>query len=349
MAATLKDVANQAGVSTATVSYVLNNGPRPVSAKTRQRVLEAINQLGYQPRRKQKSSTSPSAGLTIGVIVPNSYSTFFGSAIEGIENFLYARGHSCIVASNWEDPAIEKQLIRKLSKLIDGLIITPASDQQQSLDRLQEQGIPIILMDRLGDVTHFNGVGINNYNITTQAVNLLFDSHYESIALINGPKTLAPIRQRLSGYQDSLKQLGLTYNPDWVLHVDFDEEAGRNATLDLMSSHSPPNAIICTGSDTSTVGILYGLKQLGLTLPNDVALVSYGDTNWLALLSPAITVIEAPTFLMGETSARVLLKTISNPNLAEARHIFLDTKPILRESHRRSRSTVRREDELLTL
>lgn len=336
MSATLKDVAKLAGVSTATVSYVLNDGPRPVSEKTRARVLEAINQLGYQPRRKRKA-TSASKRLTIGVIVPNANATFFGDALEGIETFLYARGHTCLVGSSRSDQAIERRLVRKLTRLVDGLIITPVAELCAEIERLPDLGMPAIVMDRQVGANELSGVGIDNYNITTQAVRLLFDTGHEHIALINGPEIIDTVRVRLDGYKNALKAVGLPYNPDYVFQVPFTAEAGRSAVLDLMSLPNPPDAIICSSTDL-TVGALHSLNQLGLHLPDDVALVCYGDTAWTSLLSPAITVIDAPAYLMGETSARLLLNAFADPSKTETRHIVLDTKPILRESHLRQRA-----------
>jgi LacI family transcriptional regulator len=107
-----------------------------------------------------------------------------------------------------------------------------------------------------------------------------------------------------------------------------------------MSLHNRPNAIICTSTDL-VAGVLRALKQLRLDLPDDVALICYGDTIWSPLVSPAITTIEAPSHLMGETSARLLLNACTDPKNAETRHIFLETKLILRDSHRRLRQAVR--------
>ena len=336
MSATLKDVAKLAGVSTATVSYVLNDGPRPVSIETRARVLEAVNRLGYKPRRKRRVA-SRTKGLTVGVIVPNANATFFGDALEGIETFLYSRGHCCIVGSSRSDQVIERRLIRKLARLVDGLIITPVADVGGEIERLPEQGVPTVIMDRQVEATELSGVGIDNYNITTQAVRLLFDAGHERIALINGPKMIDTVHVRLDGYKSALATLGLPYHPEYVFQVPFEAEAGRNATLDLMSLPNPPDAVICTSTDLA-IGALSSFNQLGLCLPDDVALVCYGDTAWISLLSPAITVIDAPAYLMGETSARLLLNTLADPPNTESRRIILDTKPILRDSHRRQRT-----------
>jgi len=333
MRPTLKDIAQKAGVSTATVSYVLNNGPRPVSIETRERVLRAAKQLGYKPRHRRKAGAE-SKSYTVGVIVPNANSEFFGSALEGIETFLYSRGHDCLVGSSHSDMAIEKNLISKLSRLVDGLIITPVRELYPEIEQLPEMGLPTIIMDRQVQATSLSGVGVDNYNITVQAVRLLYETGHERLALLNGLPEIDPVRYRLNGYQDSLAVLGLPYNQDYVLHVPFTIEAGRGAALDLMSLPQPPDAIICTSTDL-TIGTLRSLYQLGCRLPDDVGLVCYGDSVWAPLFTPPITVIDAPTQLMGETSARLLLNSFSDKGDREKRHIFLETKPILRDSHRR--------------
>ena len=332
---TLKDVAELAGVSTATVSYVVNNGPRPVKSKTRERVLAAMQQLDYQPRRSKRDN-APADYLTIGVIVPNASSEFFGSALEGIETILYAQGHHCLVSSSHSDLAIEKRLIQKLFKLVDGLIITPAAELGEEIETLPDLGLPTIIMDRQVSASNLSGVAIDNVGFITQTIRLLGETGHRRIALINGPAALDPVQQRLSGYQTTLKETGLGYDPELIFNVPFTSEAGREAILDLMSIHHPPDAVICTSTDLA-VGALQGLNELGCQLPDDIALVCYGDPDWASLVSPAITVVDAPTRLMGATSARLLLQAIQNDALPEPKHVFLETRLILRDSHQRRR------------
>ncbi len=336
MSTTLKDVAKLAGVSIATVSYVLNNGPRPVSQETRRAVEKAIDELGYKPRRKRKHKPATDS-LTIGVIVPDPNSTFFGEALEGIEEFLYSRNHSCIVSSSHSSLEIEKKLIRKLTRLVDGLIITPVGEVHPDIEKLPDMGIPVVIMDRQIPATNLNGVSIDNYSITVQAVRLFFNSGYEEIALITGPRTIDTMQTRLDGYIDTLKELNLTYNPEWVVEASFTADAGRNAVLELMSLHNPPQAIISTSTDM-TAGILLGLNQLRVRIPDDVALICYGDAIWTPLVTPAVTVVDAPVDLMGETSARLLLNSISDAAVTETKHIFLEPTVIIMDSHRRQRS-----------
>ena len=338
MSTTLKDVAKLAGVSIATVSYVLNNGPRPVSQDTRLVVEKAIDELGYEPRRKRKNQPTTDS-LTIGVIVPHPNSTFFGEALEGIEEFLYSRNHTCIVCSSHSSVDIEKKLIRKLTKLVNGLIITPVGAIHPDIEKLPDMGIPVVVMDRQIPATNLSGVSIDNYSITVQAVKLFFDAGYEEIALITGPGTIDTMQSRLDGYVDTLEKLQLAYNPEWVVEAPFTADAGRNAVLELMSQHNPPQAIISTSTDM-TAGILLGLNQLGVRIPDDVALVCYGDTIWTPLVTPAVTVIDAPVGLMGETSARLLLNSISDVSITETKHIFLEPTLIARDSHRQQRSLV---------
>jgi LacI family transcriptional regulator len=276
----------------------------------------------------------------IGVIVPHYNSTFFGDAIDGIESFLYPRGHSCIVGSSRDDIAIEKHLIRKFSKIVDGLIITPTEEIYPEMERLPALGIPTVLMDRQVPDASLSGVCIDNYSITAQAVKLLLEAGREDIALINGPAEMDTVRIRSKGFRETLESLELVYHPEWIFHGPFTTEAGRSATLDLMSLHNRPSAIICTSTDL-VAGVLRALKQLRLEVPDDVALVCYGDTIWSSLLSPAITTIEAPSHMMGETSARLLLNACADPKNAEIRHIFLETKLTLRDSHRRLRQLAR--------
>src|SRR5215472_4035650 len=300
----MRDVARVAGVSLATVSYVLNDGPKPVAEATRERVLAAIRHTGYRAGGRGRSRTR---SLTIGAIVPDASNTFFSQALAGAESILSEPGHVLLVASRDDDPARELQALEALARArVDGLIVTPCADVPVEVERLSSRGVPVVLMDREGGSTDLNRVVMDNYGSAFQATRLLIESGHRRIALVNGLQKVSTARERLRGYRDALDWAGLAVDERYVRLGPFSVEHGRQATLDLLS-----------------------LPQR----PEDIAVVGYGDVVWASLVTPTLTVVEQPAAELGETAARLLMA--SNGDSGRGQRLVLESHLILRESHRR--------------
>src|SRR5947207_274167 len=200
---TMRDVARAAGVSLATVSYVVNGGPRPVSAHSRRRVLAAIAELGYEPRPRRI------ADLAIGVIVPVATNAFFSRAVAGIEAALGAGEHA-LTSSSGDDPARELELLRAMLRhRVDGLVITPCAEVPGEVERIAASGTPVVGMDRGAATTSLTSVTMDNHGSAVKATRLLVDSGHRRIALLNGPERVDTARDRRRGYLDALRAAGL--------------------------------------------------------------------------------------------------------------------------------------------
>lgn len=326
----MRDVARVAGVSLATVSYVVNRGPKPVGEATRNRVVCAMRDTGYRSGGRGRSRTRT---LTIGAIVPDATNTFFSQALAGAESVLRASQHVLVTASSDEDPARELKALDAFARArIDGLILTPCAGLAPEVDRLSSRSVPVVLMDRDGGATGLSRVVMDNYGSAFQATRLLIESGHRRIALVNGQQKVSTARERLRGYRDALSGAGLPVDERYVRLGPFTVEHGRQSTLDLLSLPDRPDAIF-SSSVILTAGVLWSLRARRLRWPEDIAVVGFGDAVWASLVSPTLTVVEQPARELGEVAARLLMA--SNGDAGQVQHLVLESHLILRESHRR--------------
>jgi LacI family transcriptional regulator len=323
--ATMRDVAHVAGVSLATVSYVVNGGPRPVSPRSRRRVLAAIEQLGYEVRRRRP------ADLTIGVVVPDATNAFFSRTVAGIQAALGPRVY-LLATSTGDDPARERDLLELLSRQqVAGLILTPCAGVPDSARRLAER-IPVVVMDRSAASTELNAVTMNNYGSAAKATRLLVDSGHRRIALLNGPERVDTVRDRQRGYLDALQDAGLPVVPQYLRNVEFGRENGAAATRELLALDEPPEAIF-SSSLILTAGMLSAVQERGLRWPDDIAVVGFGDAIWAQLMTPPLTVVEQPAERLGTTAAQLLISRIREGGSRTGQRIVLESQIVLRDSH----------------
>lgn len=323
----MREVARRAGVSLATVSYVVNDGPRRVSDNLRERVLGAIHDLGYQPARRGRARRYP---LEVGVLVPDTTNLFFSRAISAIQSALLADGHLVVAASSHGDRDREAKLVAAFVRhQVDGLIISPAGDVPDAVERLAAAGQPVVLMDWDGENSTLNRISLDNYHSALQATRLLIESGHRRIALVGGPTSASSARARQRGYRDALAAAGIAELEE-VRSGPFTHQQGRSAMLDLLSLPSPPDAIF-SGSVLLTLGVLQALQERRLRWPDDLGLVGYGDARWASVVLPPLTVIEQPVDQVGEVAVRLLMASMDRR--AAVQHVVLDSRLVLRDSH----------------
>jgi len=324
----MRDVARRAGVSLATVSYALNEGPRPVSGDVRRRVLAAADDLGYRRARRGRARTRP---LTVGAIVPDATNLFFSLALGAMEAVLRPGGHILLAASSGEDPARELDLVAACVRArADALVLTPTGPVPPEVERLAAGGLPVVLMDREGGSTELDRVVMDNYRCAFQATRLLIESGHRRIALVNGPGQVSTAAERLRGYADALAFAGLPVADEHVRSGPFTHEHGRQATLDLLALPAQPDAVF-SSSVILTSGVLHALRERRLRWPDDIAVVGFGDAAWVPVVTPPLTVIEQPAVQLGEVAARLLLAHRGRERVGQ--RVVLDAELILRESH----------------
>lgn len=311
---TIKEIARLLEISKSTVSRALRDSSE-ISAETKKRVIDLAESLHYSPNPIALSLLK-NRTQTIGVIVPDIANRFYSSTIGGIEDIAYSRGYHTMIYQSHELLERELSATRHIAqRRVDGLVVA-ISSQSEDTDHfieLQEQGIPVVLFDRVLDSLQTHKVRIDDYKGAFDATEHLISQGCQRIAHIAGPKPVSITRNRLEGYKDALAKHGIEFQEEWVLHSPITQESGTERTYQLMALRNRPDAIF-GASDRITMGIHWALRQLGYKMPEDVAVVGFCDLGTSLLMSPPISSITQPSFEMGQQATSLLLDLIESTN-----------------------------------
>jgi LacI family transcriptional regulator len=314
-AVTIKDIAKALGISTSTVSRALRDSYE-ISPETKQMVLECAERLGYRPNPialslKEKRSRS------IGVVVCEVANSFFSQIINGIESIAYDKGYNVIISQSRESYDREVLDLQYLaSRGVDGLLISLSTEtgDMSHLKALHEKGLPIVLFDRVTNEINTHKVIIDNYKSAYDATEHLIQNGYKKIAILAGSEFLSITSERMMGYQEALKQYGLSLNTDYVKHcfyggMDFSEV--EDAVNRLFTLKDRPDAIFTT-ADKLTIGCMRTLKRRGIKVPEDIGLIGFTNTDLAELMDPPLTLIRQPAEEMGKAATELLLQLIES-------------------------------------
>ena len=315
MTITLTELARKAGVSIATVSRALNNTDHPMNEATRARILAIANEVGYRPNMVARSLKTDRT-YTIGLIVDNIVSPFTPTIIRGIQDYLKLHNYfSVIINADW-NPELETEAIHQLiSRSIDGIIFVE-SHLRGTNSILDLANKPYVFVHRLFSGTFGNWVLVDEPYGARLAVEHLAKLGHRRIAFINGPHGWDAAANRLLGYQETLAQMGLPYDPDLVVEGNWEVQGGYPAAKKLLSLAQRPTAIFAA-NDLMALGAIYAIQELGLRVPEDVAIVGYDNREITSISRPTITTVVLPCYEMGETSAQMLLRRLENPGEVE--------------------------------
>jgi LacI family transcriptional regulator len=332
---TSAEVAEYAGVSRATVSAVINK-TRPVSPKIALRVEAAMKELDYQPNALARSLKGKKTHR-IGLIVGNAGSPFWAIVVNAIERIAYAQGFHVMLGDSGEDPLKELSHLQIMSgERVDGIIIGPCGVANRDYILRLSSEVPVVLFDRRFDAP-IDSVACDNelgaYLATTHFIERV---GIEKIGCLAISQEISPGRERVAGYKNALAEHKIPFNQDWVKVGDYTDEAGYQLTLELLKSLNPPRAIFAS-SNLIAVGALRAIRELCLSVPEDVAIIGFDDTPWAPFLSPALTVVAQPVSDMAAQAAGILLHRIhqrwtisQEPDVIE--QILHRPKLIIRES-----------------
>ncbi len=302
---TMRDVAERAGVSKATVSHVINE-TRFVEETTKERVQRAIKDLGYRPSLAARSLTTQQTRI-IGCIVSDATNNFFAQVIRGIEDVLVSENYSLMVCNTNEVLEREQYYIDLLLRQgVDGIIAAATSQNWEVLNDAAKLNIPIVLLDRTFDDARFPYVGVNNVQGAFLGTQHLIERGYTDIGILSGFHRLSTMRDRLSGFEQAMQKHNLPIREEWSIASPLSIEAGNEAIRQLLGTADRPSAVfIC--NNLLSLGALMGLQDTNLRCPDDVAIVGFDDHPWAVVSSPPLTVIRQPTYAIGETAAQILL------------------------------------------
>ncbi len=317
--ATRDDVARLAGVSTAVVSYVVNNGPRPVAAATRERVLDAIEKLGYQPNAAARSLITGRADL-LGLIVPDVGNPYFAAMAQEVEVAARERGLTLVLAQS--SPTGLAKVVEALGgRLVMG-VITAASAPPDVVLELARQRVPIIVFSLGGGMGPFPSLAPDFYQGARAMVQHLVEAHrHDRIALVTGSEV---VEERERAWRDVLVESG--QDPSVVLRVPWSMAGGREAARTLITEHPDVTGVFVT-SDQQATGLLSGTQLAGRRVPEDLAVVSFDGSPESEFTVPPLTTVEVPMAEMARDAvARVLgEQAVTMP-------VPYPTKPVIRRS-----------------
>lgn len=313
---TIADVAARAGVSTSTVSYVMNDRNR-VGPETKERVFKAIAELGYRPNSSAKGLASRRVG-SIGLVIPHSPDSvfadpFFPELLRGISRVANRRGLYLFLSLVQEHQLYEAGMEVLKSRRADGLIVIDPREAHTQIPDLVDEGFPLVVIGRqeyeapFVDVDNIGGARAAAWHLMHGRV----DSHgkgQSKVAIISGPCRQRAAEDRLIGYRQGLEQLGYPWEKVHIEHGDFSEASGHRCMIRLLTSHLP--RFVLVANDLMAIGAYQAISEAGLSIPVDVALVGFDDIAFTKYLTPPLTTVRQPIAALGEEAAAMLCAAI---------------------------------------
>ncbi|WP_165325059.1 ribose operon transcriptional repressor RbsR [Pectobacterium zantedeschiae] len=330
--ATMKDVARLAGVSTSTVSHVINNN-RFVSDTIREKVMKAVEDLNYAPSALARS-LKINQTRTIGMLLTASNNPFYAEVVRGVERCCYERGYSLILCNTEGDrDRMSHSLETLLQKRVDGVLLM-CTESHRPLPEMMSRypSIPMVMMDWAPFEGAIDVIKDNSLLGGELATNYLISRGYKKIACIAGPKDKTTAYNRLEGYRQAMQLAGLSVPANYEIFGDFEFEAGYRAMQQLLALEDKPEAVF-TSNDAMAVGVYHALYQAGLSIPQDMAVIGYDDIELARYMSPPLTTVHQPKDELGELAIDTLLYRLEHPN-TKPNVLVLTPELMVRESVR---------------
>jgi LacI family transcriptional regulator len=307
----LKDLAQKLGVSIATVSRALHSSPE-IGKEMQERVKALARELNYKPNPFAQSLRLE-APRVIGVVVPNLVTHYYAAVLDGIETEARKAGYSVISANSHELREDEARAIDNFNSLhVEGIIACLAQDttDYSHFEEVAQTGIPLVFFGRTCMTEQFSSVTANGDEAAQQATQHLIDTGSKRIAFIGGPNHLDMVKRRKHGYLEALRENRIPIDRTLVACGRIDFEVAMQAALDLLRREDRPDAILAF-NDIITFAAFSAVKELGLCIPEDVALIGFTDDVHASYVTPRLSAIEDQSQLMGKTACQLLLQQIA--------------------------------------
>lgn len=327
---TIRDVAKLAGVSPITVSRVVNNSDY-VSESTRARVEAAIDELKYVPNMLGPSLRFKQT-MTLALVLTDITNPFWTTVARGVEDVAQANGYGIILCNTDESQSKQDQYLDMLlRRRIDGIVLVPAHSAPEPVGMIQKQGIPVVVLDRQIPGIQVDIVRADSENGAYQLTDHLLSMGHRRIAVLAGPETVSTAVDRVMGYRRALTAHGLPEEAVAIYWGAFTVESGREMALQALSDHQQLTAFFATNNFIA-IGAMQAMREMGLTVPDDIALVTLDDIPAVFTIEPFLTVARQPAREMGRKAAQILLDRLSGQLDGEYQHIVLPTQLIIRAS-----------------
>lgn len=333
---TIKDIARKFKCSPSTVSRALNNHPS-INEDTRRNLQEYAKKVGYQ-RNQVSLSLLNTRTASIGVVVPTINNYYESAIIEGIESVLHPKGYALNICVTNEQYLLEAEYIVKLlSNRVEGIFLSVSQETYdcgyyEHLENISKRNLPLIFIDRDFEGFAAGSVTVDDYHGAYSAVKHLIDSGRKRIAHLKGPNGLTVTEHRFKGYTDCLIQHGFEVDDSLVINTNFRVESAPEPTRRLLDLKPIPDAIFGV-NDQVAIGAMKVIRDKGLKIPEDIAIVGFDDFPISAFISPSLTSVCRPGRQVGEAAAQMFLNLQhQNPTSAKSNHIVLPSQLIVRES-----------------
>lgn len=319
MSASIKDVAERAGVSVATVSHVINN-TRFVSEETRAKVELAMEELRYVPNSIARSLRT-NKSKTVGLLVPDISNFFFTAIAESIEKVLRENGYNLVLCNTDEDLAIERQNIALLNaQLVSGMIIAPTTHDFNYRTLFKDEKFPLVFIDRETQRLQCDTVVVDGMSATKEAITILIGKGHKRIGYIKGLTGLSTSADRYQGYVAALREHGIEVDESLVFTGDSRRESGYRLCLEVLK-HKDVTAMYVS-NNLMAVGALQCLADQGVKIPDEMAIIGFDDYNWATITNPPLSTIKQPTGELGAEAARLIVDRIENPDAPYRKYAF---------------------------
>lgn len=332
---TMKDLAEELGLSVSVVSRVLNGKADEyrISDKTRDMVRAAAKRHGFTPNQLARGLRLRKSE-TLGLLVPDISNMFFSGVALSVESCARRRGYSIVLCNSEENEECERRsLDLLLARKVDGFIVAPVAQSRDftHLQMLAQDRIPVVLLDRFFPGSALPYVTSDNVRGAYEGTRYLLDRGHRRIGFIQGIVESQTSVDRLEGYRSALAAFDIPFQPRLVVGSDFSEQNGYQSTLSLLNEESPPTALF-VASSVGALGSMRACAERGVTIPDDVSIIAFDEYPYAALLAPPLTTIAQETKAMGHTACDMLIDWLESGNEPSCRTVVLPTKLVPRAS-----------------
>lgn len=327
--ATIREIAAEAGVSTATVSRYLN-APELVTEKTKAVISAVIDEHHYISDGMAGGLASRRSRL-IGVIIPTIANSIYALSTQAVQHTAQAEGYTVMVGVTDFDPEQERQLIHKLlERRVDGLILTGVARDDRLYETIRRNGVPFAITWKFAAGSAFPCISFDNHKAAAKAVDHLISLGHQRIGLICGRTALNDRAEgRRAGFEAAIARAGQPASPDLIHEGDFEFVEGRRAMARMLALAEPPTAVFCA-NDIQAIGALYECRDAGLDVPRDVSIIGFDDLPISQYVEPQLTTIRVPAADMGRRATEAILQAITVEHEVEREE--LSTELVLRGS-----------------
>ncbi len=319
------------GPASTTVSHVLS-GKRPVAAATTERVRAAVDELGFRPNAAAQA-LSTSRSTAVALLVPDITNPFFPLLARGVQDALAPRGYSILLCNTDAERETERHYLEDvLSRGVDGIVAATTRLTAADLKPWRSNPVPLVSIGNTLRVTGVDSVRSDDLEGAGEAARLLLETGHTKIGIIAGPADQPPAGDRLEGFISTLDIAGHPVAGEYIVHTNFTTVAGREAAMNLLKLDPRPTALFCS-NDLMAIGALGAARELGLAIPDQLAIVGYDDIPAAAISYPPLTTIVNPAYEMGWQAGNILLERMANPDM-NPRHVVVPHRIAVRESAR---------------